>query len=57
MQFLIVKEIQDLPYWKRLTKETTKFTNITVDWEKYVDEDDEETEGGKGLSDWDQDKF
>ena len=28
-----------------------------VDWPKYIDEDDEGEEGGKGLDDWNADKF
>jgi hypothetical protein len=36
-----------------LTKESAKFNNITVDWNKYIDEDDEKEEANKGLADWD----
>lgn len=66
MQFILVKKDASKEYWKRLTKETVKFQhiqvlvfriNIQVDWIKYVDEDDEQEEGGKGLEDWDQNKF
>ena len=55
-QFILKKKEES--YWKRLTKEEKKFTNITVDWNKYVDEDEEEEEHDKGLgSDWNPDNM
>lgn len=35
--------------------EEKKYQNIQLDWSKYVDEDDEAEEGGKGVGggDWD----
>ena len=53
MQFIIAKANKDASYWTRLTKENHKFSNILVDWEKYVDEDEEQNEGSKGLESWD----
>jgi len=53
LQFNLVKK-EEGPYWKRLLKEDKKHNHITVDWSKYVDEDEEEEEGQKGLGgDWD----
>jgi len=52
MQFILVKK-EEGPYWKRLLKEDKKYQHITVDWSKYVDEDEEAEEGDKGLGqDW-----
>ncbi len=52
LQFILEKK-EAGPYWKRLTKEEKKFQNITFDWDKYVDEDEEEEEGRKGLDGFD----
>eukprot|EP01016_Furgasonia_blochmanni_P021320 TRINITY_DN235_c0_g1_i1.p1 TRINITY_DN235_c0_g1~~TRINITY_DN235_c0_g1_i1.p1 ORF type:complete len:230 (+),score=85.65 TRINITY_DN235_c0_g1_i1:67-756(+) len=41
------------PHWKRLTKEDKKFNNISIDWSKYIDEDDEDEAEDKGFSNWD----
>lgn len=49
MQFIIEKKNQDAKYWPRLLKENKKLQNVHVDWDKYVDEDDEAEEGSKGL--------
>ena len=53
VQILLVKKDQESGYWPRLTEENKKFNNITVDWNKYIDEDEENEEAGKGLNDWD----
>ena len=37
----IVKKDQDDEYWPRLTKEKIKHTHIKVDWDKWIEEDDE----------------
>ncbi|KRX06057.1 HSP20-like chaperone [Pseudocohnilembus persalinus] len=50
-RFLLAKKNQDADFWPRLTKDKTKQQNITVDWDRYVDED-EDTEENK--MDWDQ---
>ena len=53
VQILLAKKDEGSEYWPRLTKENAKFNNITVDWNKYIDEDDEKEEASKGLADWD----
>ena len=52
--FNITKKNQDKEYWPRLTQDKTKNQHIQIDWSKWVDEDDEEEEGAKGVGeDWD----
>lgn len=55
LQFVLVKKDKSASYWKRLTIEEKKNQNIAVDWTKYIDEDEEDEEGNKGLGggDWD----
>mgnify|MGYP006086498835 CR=1 FL=1 len=36
--------------WTRITKEKTKNARINIDWNKWVDSDDEEEEGDKGMN-------
>ena len=36
--------------WTRITKEKTKNARIAIDWNKWVDSDDEEEEGDKGMN-------
>ena len=36
----IAKEDKDAEYWPRLTKDKVKNSRITVDWNKWVDEDE-----------------
>ena len=36
--------------WPRITKEKTKNARINIDWGKWVDSDDEEEEGDKGMN-------
>jgi len=56
MQFNLKKK--EDTFWKRLTKEDKKYTHIAVDWSKWVDEDEEEEEGNKGLGqDWNPDNM
>jgi hypothetical protein len=38
----LAKEDKDAEYWPRLTKEKVKNSRITVDWNKWVDEDEED---------------
>lgn len=49
LQFIIEKKNKEAKYWSRLLKENKKMQNIHVDWDKYIDEDDEAEEGSKGL--------
>merc|ERR1712096_165844 len=37
VKILLVKKEKEEEYWARLTKEKTKFNNIVIDWDKYVD--------------------
>lgn len=55
IQFILIKKDKNAGYWKRLVEEDKKNTNIQVDWSKYIDEDDEDTEANKGIGggDWD----
>jgi len=49
---------KDVGYWKRLLKEDKKYNHIAVDWSKWVDEDEEEEDGSKGLGmDWNPDSM
>merc|ERR1712151_1068536 len=48
--FNIVKKDAEAEYWPRLTKEKTKNARIQTDWSKWVDEDEEEEEGNKGMA-------
>ena len=38
----IAKEDKEAEYWPRLTKDKVKNSRITVDWNKWVDEDEED---------------
>lgn len=52
--FNITKKNKDKEQWPRLTKDKAKNPHIQIDWGKWVDEDEEEEEGSKGLGgDWD----
>lgn len=53
LRFNIVKKNPKPEYWTRLVKDNKKNQYITVDWDKYIDQDAEEEEGKKGLGDWD----
>ena len=45
-----MKKNPDAPYWPRLTKEGGKHNNISFDWDRYIDSDEEGAgEGNKGL--------
>ncbi|CAK60448.1 unnamed protein product (macronuclear) [Paramecium tetraurelia] len=57
VRFILSKKDKTASYWTRLIKEPHKLQYLQVDWTKYIDEDDEAEEGGKGLDDWDQNKF
>ena len=50
----MVKADKEEPFWTRLSKDDKKNNFIKVDWNKYVDEDEEEEEADKGVgADWD----
>ncbi|CAD8045847.1 unnamed protein product [Paramecium sonneborni] len=57
VRFILSKKDKAASYWTRLIKETHKLQYLQVDWTKYIDEDDEAEEGGKGLDDWDSNRF
>ena len=40
--FSLAKEDKEAEYWPRITKEKVKNSRITVDWSKWVDEDEED---------------
>ena len=46
--FNLVKKEADS--WSRITKEKTKNARINIDWNRWVDSDDEEEEGDKGVN-------
>ncbi|EAR94413.2 CS domain protein (macronuclear) [Tetrahymena thermophila SB210] len=53
-RIVLFKKNTEAPYWPRLTKEGGKHNNITFDWERYIDSDEEGEDGDKGLGqDWD----
>jgi hypothetical protein len=35
------KRNQSAPFWPRLTKSEQKMHNLSIDWNRYVDEDEE----------------
>ena len=49
IQIILVKADIGEGFWKRLTQDDKKNNFIKLDWNKYVDEDEEEEEGSKGL--------
>lgn len=49
--FHIVKKDKESEFWPRLLADKLKEkTNVHVDWSKYVDEDEEEEQGGFDMS-------
>ena len=51
VQFYVLKEKDDDEFWPRLLKDKIKEKNqVKIDWDRYVDEDEEEDEGGFDLS-------
>uniref|UniRef100_K3XC04 CS domain-containing protein n=1 Tax=Globisporangium ultimum (strain ATCC 200006 / CBS 805.95 / DAOM BR144) TaxID=431595 RepID=K3XC04_GLOUD len=51
VHFHIVKKDADAEFWPRLLSDKhLEKTNVTVDWSKYVDEDEEEEQGGFDMS-------
>lgn len=51
VHFHIVKKDQDAEFWPRLLSDKhLEKTNVSVDWSKYVDEDEEEEQGGFDMS-------
>ena len=51
--FVLSKKAQDEAFWPRVTKEKVKNQYISVDWAKWVDEDEEEEDPNKGLGGFD----
>ncbi|EGR27029.1 prostaglandin e, putative [Ichthyophthirius multifiliis] len=49
IRFVLFKKEKEESYWPRLTKEGGKHNNIQSDWEKYIDSDEENEKGDKGL--------
>ena len=47
--FVIEKKDENAPFWPRLLKTSQKNQYLQVDWSKWVDEDEEEEDGQKGL--------
>lgn len=51
VHFFIVKKDKEGDFWPRLLADKLlEKTNVTVDWAKFVDEDDEEEQGGFDMS-------
>ena len=48
IQFHIMKKEKENEFWPRLLEDKAKKTNIKIDWDKYVDEDEED--GGFDMS-------
>ena len=53
MMFVLEKRERNNGFWPRLTKESRKTQYIQIDWEKWVDEDEEAEEADKGMSGFD----
>lgn len=49
MIFVLVKKDQNKGFWPRLTKQGKKTQYIQIDWDKWVDQDEEQESGSKGL--------
>ncbi|KAI8394861.1 CS domain profile [Nakaseomyces glabratus] len=45
----LFKKDLELEYWPRLTKEKIKYSNIKTDFDKWVDEDEQETAADTGM--------
>ncbi|DBA00950.1 TPA: hypothetical protein N0F65_006150 [Lagenidium giganteum] len=51
LHFLILKKDKDTEFWPRLLADKhLEKTNVHVDWNRYVDEDEEEEQGGFDMS-------
>mmetsp|Transcript_9080 Transcript_9080/g.33505 ORF Transcript_9080/g.33505 Transcript_9080/m.33505 type:complete len:181 (-) Transcript_9080:100-642(-) len=42
VEMKVMKKDDDTEYWPKLYKGSTKFRNITVDWNRWIDEDEED---------------
>ncbi|CAF0770386.1 unnamed protein product [Didymodactylos carnosus] len=53
-EFMLKKKDTSKPFWKRLVKPTNKVSWITVDWDKYNDDgnDEDDMEAGADGKDW-----
>ena len=49
----VAKKDKEAESWPRLLKEKGKNSKITTDWDKWVESDEEEEEGGKGMDGFD----
>ena len=49
----LAKKQPEEDYWPRLQKEKVKNNLIAIDWQKWVDEDEEPEEGKNADMDWD----
>ena len=50
----IIKKDQEAEYWPRLTKEKMKHPHIKIDWDKWIEEEDENAEPNADMmGDWD----
>ena len=54
VQFSISKKNPESAFWPRITKEKQKFNNITIDWTRWVDEDEADE---KNMADYNPDEF
>ena len=52
VKIILSKKDKETDYWPYLVREK-KLNNISVDWNKYIDEDEEFEQADKGLNDWD----
>ena len=51
VQMHVVKKDQEDEFWPRLLQDKAKEKNqVKIDWDRYVDEDEEEEEGGFDMS-------
>merc|ERR1712070_236033 len=51
IQFYVLKEKEEDEFWPRLLKDKLKEKNqVKIDWDRYVDEDEEEDQGGFDTS-------
>lgn len=46
---LVIQKKGDEGFWPRLLKDKQKFSNIQIDWDKWVDEDEEKSFDGQDF--------
>lgn len=49
LSIVLTKKDSNKAYWVRLTKQPVKSQYIQCDWNKWIDDDEEQEEGNKGL--------